>query len=127
MRCPSFSAVAGTGQTGRQAHLGGLVGIYDYPELMDGGFVTAPRLVIVSPDGEWEVENEGVAPDVEVDMMPKAVIAGHDPQLEKAVELILAELDADCGQAERPAPPNRVARPTPPATKRTRKGPKKTG
>lgn len=40
---------------------------------------------ISSPESEWEVENVGVAPDIEVEMTPKVVIAGHDPQLEKAV------------------------------------------
>ncbi|MFN8444084.1 MAG: PDZ domain-containing protein [Caldilineaceae bacterium] len=90
---------------------GGLVGIYDYPSLMDGGFVTAPRLAIFSPEGEWEVENEGVAPDVEVEMTPKDVIAGRDPQLEKAIELILAELDANpTVRTQRPTPANRVGR-----------------
>jgi tricorn protease len=69
-----------------------LVGIYNYPVLMDGGTVTAPRLGIFSMDGKWIIENEGVVPDVEVEQLPKDVIAGHDPQLEKAVELVLKEL-----------------------------------
>src|SRR5262249_58587904 len=56
------------------------------------GFITAPRLAIFSPDGKWEVENVGVPPDVEVEMTPKDVIAGHDPQLEKAVQLVMDEL-----------------------------------
>ncbi|MFB0565980.1 MAG: PDZ domain-containing protein [Candidatus Aminicenantaceae bacterium] len=72
---------------------GGLIGIYDYPRLMDGGYVTAPRLAIWSPDGEWEVENVGVPPDAEVEMTPSEVIAGRDPQLEKAVELALKALE----------------------------------
>jgi len=71
---------------------GGLIGVYDYPRLMDGGFVTAPRIAIWSPDGEWEVENVGVYPDVEVEMIPAEVIQGRDPQLEKAVEVVLEEL-----------------------------------
>jgi tricorn protease len=90
---------------------GGLIGIYDYPALMDGGFVTAPRLAIFSPDGEWEVENEGVAPDIEVEMTPKLVIEGHDPQLERAIELIMQELEASPRtKMARPAPANRVTR-----------------
>jgi tricorn protease len=72
---------------------GGLVGIYDYPQLIDGGQVTAPRLAFWSPDGKWDVENHGVAPDVEVDLDPQAVRQGHDPQLEKAVQVVLAELE----------------------------------
>jgi tricorn protease len=88
---------------------GGLIGIYDYPALMDGGMVTAPRLAIFSPDGEWEVENEGVAPDIEVEMTPKLVIEGRDPQLEKAVEIVLEELELNAPlQVKRPAPATRV-------------------
>jgi len=89
---------------------GGLVGIYDYPRLMDGGFVTAPRLAIVSPDGEWEVENVGVPPDIEVKMTPKLVIQGGDPQLEKAVEVVLEELERNPVRplAEPPAYPKRA-------------------
>jgi tricorn protease len=71
---------------------GGLVGIGGYPTLIDGGMVTAPRMGIWFPPGRWDVENRGVAPDVEVEYDPQAVRAGKDPQLEKAVELVLAEL-----------------------------------
>ncbi len=71
---------------------GGLVGIFGYPTLMDGGTVTAPSVAFFSPSGEWDVENHGVAPDVEVDMDPKAVAEGHDPQLERAVTVALEEL-----------------------------------
>ena len=125
---PQFFRRRGLGKLVGKRTWGGLVGIYDYPELMDGGFVTAPRLAIVSPDGQWEVENEGVAPDVEVEMTPNLVIAGHDPQLEKAVELILAELETHPPRkAARPASPNRVARPAAPSPKRIRKPAKKTG
>lgn len=72
--------------------LGILVGIYNYPELMDGGMMTAPRLGIFSKDGKWVVENEGIKPDIEVEMTPKEVIAGKDPQLEKAVEVLMKQL-----------------------------------
>jgi len=68
---------------------GGLIGVYDYPPLMDGGYVTAPRLAFWNPEGEWDVENIGVSPDIEVEMTPAEVIAGRDPQLEKAVEVVL--------------------------------------
>jgi acetyl esterase/lipase len=71
---------------------GGLVGIYDYPPLLDGGLVTAPRLAFWNPEGEWDVENRGVAPDLEVELDPEAVRAGHDPQLQKAVQVVLDEL-----------------------------------
>ena len=71
---------------------GGLVGIGNYPVLMDGGHVTAPSFAFFSPAGQWDVENHGVDPDYPVEQDPKLVSEGHDPQLEKAVELALAEL-----------------------------------
>ncbi|MBK5257378.1 MAG: PDZ domain-containing protein, partial [Vicinamibacteria bacterium] len=71
---------------------GGLVGILGFPVLMDGGTITAPNLAIWTPEEGWVVENEGVPPDVEVEQTPKDVIAGRDPQLEKAIEVVMAEL-----------------------------------
>jgi tricorn protease len=70
---------------------GGLVGILGYPSLMDGGYVTAPNVAIWTNDG-FVVENEGVAPDIEVEMSPAEVAAGKDPQLEKAIEIALEQL-----------------------------------
>jgi tricorn protease len=81
---------------------GGLVGILGFPTLMDGGNITAPNLAIWTEKG-WVVENEGVAPDVEVEQLPKDVIAGRDPQLEKAIELVKAELKKN--------PPQKLTRP----------------
>lgn len=68
---------------------GGLVGIGGYPQLVDGGTVTAPRWALYGLNGQWEVENIGIAPDVEVEFDPKLVREGHDPQLEKTVEIVL--------------------------------------
>jgi len=68
------------------------VGIYVYPPLLDGGFVTAPRVGIYGLHGEWEVENRGIAPDIEVENDPASVAAGHDRQLERAVEVTLEAL-----------------------------------
>ena len=70
---------------------GGLVGVLGYPEFIDGGSVTAPNVAFYTEEG-FQVENEGVAPDVEVEQYPKHVIAGKDPQLEKAIEIVLKEL-----------------------------------
>lgn len=106
---PLFFRRRGLGKLVGKRTWGGLVGIYDYPPLMDGGFVTSPRLAIFSPDGQWEVENIGVPPDIEVEMTPKLVIAGHDPQLEKAIEVILQELQRNpVKRASRPKDPVRV-------------------
>jgi tricorn protease len=86
---------------------GGLVGIDGYPTLLDGGTVTAPRWAIWFPNGRWDVENRGVPPDVEVELDPKLVRAGRDPQLEKAVELVLEELKKDPPKKpQRPPYPN---------------------
>jgi len=71
---------------------GGLIGIGGYPPLLDNGYVMAPRDAIYGLKGEWEVENHGVKPDIEVMMDPKAVREGHDPQLEKAVETVMEML-----------------------------------
>lgn len=86
---------------------GGLVGIYDYPPLIDGGSVTAPRIAIYGLHGDWEVENVGIAPDVEVENDPASVAAGRDPQLERAVELTLEALKRQPGaMPPRPTYPN---------------------
>jgi tricorn protease len=68
---------------------GGLVGIGGYPLLMDGGRITAPRWAIYGLHGQWEVENHGIAPDIEVEQDPKLMREGHDPQLEAAVKEVL--------------------------------------
>jgi len=73
---------------------GGLVGFHGpSASLMDGGVVTAPSRGFWTPNNDWEVENHGVAPDVDVELDPKAVREGHDPQLEKTVQLLLEELE----------------------------------
>jgi tricorn protease len=72
---------------------GGLVGgLGGWPFLMDGGVVTPPSCGFYNPGGSWEVENFGISPDIEVALDPKAVRQGRDPQLEKAVEYLMAEL-----------------------------------
>jgi tricorn protease len=71
---------------------GGLVGIYGYPGLVDGGFVTAPRVAFFNPNGTWDVENHGVPPDVPILLDPKSWREGHDVQLEKAIAVAMEEL-----------------------------------
>ncbi|HEV3143441.1 MAG TPA: PDZ domain-containing protein [Gemmataceae bacterium] len=92
---------------------GGLVGILGYPVLMDGGMVTAPNLAFWTQDG-FGVENVGVPPDIEVEQMPAEVIAGHDPQLEKAIEIALKELEKN--------PPKKLERPQYPERAKTGAG-----
>jgi len=92
---------------------GGLVHTADTPQFIDGGSMIAPRGGFFTRDGKWAVENEGTAPDIEVENWPKDVIAGHDPQLERAVEEALKQLKAvpvDRRTTE-PAPPTWGKRP----------------
>jgi tricorn protease len=104
---PWYFRKAGIGPLIGKRTWGGLVGIYDYPELMDGGFVTAPRIAIYGLKGEWEVENHGIAPDYDVEMDPQAWREGRDPQLEKAVQVVLQELkEHPLQQYARPPYPN---------------------
>ncbi|MBP1634331.1 MAG: peptidase [Acidobacteria bacterium] len=81
---------------------GGLVGILGFPVLMDGGMVTAPNLAIWTEDG-WVVENEGVPPDIEVEQNPADLLEGRDPQLERAIQVVMEELKKN--------PPSRPKRP----------------
>jgi hypothetical protein len=69
---------------------------------------------------KWIAENVGIEPDVEVEHDPEAVRQGKDPQLEKTVELVMAELaKAPRAQPKQPAFSRREAfagvRPTPSA------------
>jgi len=73
---------------------GGLVHTADTPGFIDGGSMIAPRGGFFTRDNKWAVENEGVGPDVDVENWPKDVIAGHDPQLERAVQEGLRMLKA---------------------------------
>ncbi len=64
---------------------GGLVGWGGEPRFVDGGFISAPSTGFYDVNGHWAVENEGVPPDIEVEQNPAEQLAGHDPQLERAV------------------------------------------
>lgn len=106
---PHMFRFYGLGQLVGKRTWGGLVGIWGVPALVDGGYMTAPRSGYFSIDGQWQVENEGVAPDVEVEQWTKDTIKGRDPQLEKAIEIGLEQLKANppVNRAQ-PADPVRV-------------------
>ncbi len=92
---------------------GGLVHTADTPPFIDGGSMIAPRGGFFTRDGRWAVENEGVAPDVDVENWPKDVVAGRDPQLERAVQeamRLLKEHPVERSPKE-PAPPTWGKRP----------------
>jgi tricorn protease len=71
---------------------GGVRGIRGYIPLIDGGYITRPEFALYGLHGEWQVENVGVTPDVTVDNRPDLVTNGEDPQLEKAVELVMQQI-----------------------------------
>ena len=86
---------------------GGLVGISGFPDLMDGGVVTAPNAAVWNPNGQFDVENRGVSPNIDIELDPKAVRQGHDPQLEKAVQVVMEELEKNpMPHPKRPPYPN---------------------
>ncbi len=72
---------------------GGLVHTADTPGFIDGGSMIAPRGGFFTRNNTWAVENEGIAPDIDVENWPKDVAAGHDPQLERAVAEALRQLE----------------------------------
>jgi tricorn protease len=93
---------------------GGLVHTADTPGFIDGGSMIAPRGGFFTRDGKWAVENEGVGPDIDVENTPKEVIAGKDPQLERAVQEAMRLLKIN--------PVNRMTTEPPPPTWGKRKG-----
>ena len=83
---------------------GGLIGISNNPPLIDGGFLTVPFFRFFTPEREWRVENEGVAPDIEVELDPLAVNQGRDTQLDAAIKSVMDRLQSE-KQITRKLPP----------------------
>ena len=87
---------------------GGLIGISANPRLIDGGTLVVPFFRFYTPDGEWRIENEGVAPDILSQLDPVMTNAGRDSQLERAIR----ELDAMMAAQTTPSVP--LTAPAPP-------------
>ncbi len=104
---PYFFREAGLGPIVGTRTWGGLVGISRGIRLLDGGSVTIPDFGFWIPGKGWQVENHGVDPDYEVINLPEDLAAGRDPQLEKAIELVKAELAKTPPRATRPSYPTR--------------------
>jgi len=105
---PFYFRKAGVGPLVGKRTWGGLVGRATGVALMDGGFVGAPSSAVWDPaTSKWIAENEGVAPDIEVEQDPALVRQGKDPQLDKAIEAVMAALaKAPLPEPKRPAYPN---------------------
>lgn len=82
----------GLGKLVGRTTMGILVGISGYPPLLDGGSITSPNFGVFDLEGNYIIENEGVAPDIFVEQLPKDLLEGRDPQLEKTVKLLLEEI-----------------------------------
>ena len=89
---PYYFRAAGVGPLIGKRTWGGLVGRAGGPQLMDGGYASAPSSGVWSPKSEWIAENVGIAPDIEVEHDPALARQGKDPQLDKAIEVVLAAL-----------------------------------
>ena len=92
---------------------GGVRGIRGYIPLIDGGYITRPEFSLYGLDSQWLIENRGVAPDIEVDNRPDLVMKGQDPQLEKAIELLMKEIQEHPKKLP-PRPPDLPAYPAHP-------------
>ncbi len=87
---------------------GGLVGISGNPGLMDGGSISVPTFGFYEADGTWGVEGHGIDPTIEVLDDPSKMKDGGDPQLERAVEVLLEQVRANGYKpTPKPAYPNR--------------------
>jgi tricorn protease len=84
---------------------GGLVGIGDLPDLLDGASVSVPGFAFYELDGTWGIEGYGVPPDVEVIDDPALMVNGAEPQLDKAIALMLDALKNGQGFETKPVPP----------------------
>ncbi|MEJ2206281.1 MAG: PDZ domain-containing protein [Gemmatimonadota bacterium] len=107
---PYYFRLRGLGPLVGTRTWGGLVGTLGTPPTIDGGGITAPSLAFYDLSGRWAVENEGVAPDVEVPYSAAEVIQGRDPQLERAVQEALSLLEEAPAVVPRPAPIDRASR-----------------
>lgn len=86
---------AGLGPLIGKRSWGGVVGIYGRGSLIDGGSVSVPEAGSTDRHGNWVIEGIGVEPDIEIDNDPMAILAGRDPQLEKAIEVIQQKIASE--------------------------------
>ena len=89
---PAMFREAGLGTLVGKRSWGGVVGITNRGNLIDGGVVNVPEFGFANTKGEWIIEGYGVDPDIPVENDPKSVIEGRDPQLERAVAEVLSKL-----------------------------------
>ncbi len=91
---------------------GGVRGIRGYWGLLDGGYITVPEDSLYGRQSEWVIENHGVDPDMEVATDPGQLMAGHDAQLQAAIDYLMDKLKQHPGGLP-PPPPHLPAYPPP--------------
>ena len=101
---PAMFRRAGLGKLVGKRSWGGIIGITSRGPLLDGGTVNVPEFGNTEPGTEWTIEGHGVDPDIVVENDVASLLAGRDPQLEKGVEILLAQL-ADDPRPRPTAPP----------------------
>jgi tricorn protease len=74
---------------------GGVRGIRGQFPLMDGGYITRPEFARYGLNSQWIIENHGVQPDIVVENRPEQVVAGKDPQLERAIQEVMKAIQAN--------------------------------
>lgn len=92
---PAMFKKAGLGPLIGKRSWGGVIGITSYGPLIDGGGVNVPQFGWANAEGQWDIENHGVDPDITVENDPQSVIAGGDPQLERAIEEVMRMIRED--------------------------------
>ncbi|MBK9517182.1 MAG: PD40 domain-containing protein [Anaeromyxobacter sp.] len=112
---PHFFRAYGLGPVVGQRTWGGVVGIRGtYSGMVDGGYSNVAEFGMYDLQRRWIIENEGVAPDLEVDNLPADLVAGRDPQLERAVEEVLKQIAAQPPGRPGPPPSKDLRDPQPP-------------
>jgi tricorn protease len=105
---PYFFKKMGLGKLIGTRTWGGLIGISGNARLVDGGYISVPRFGIFDENEEWIIEGIGVYPDIEVVERPEFLVKGIDAPIEKAVQELLKELEANpVRKVGIPVPPNR--------------------
>ena len=102
---PAMFREAGLGPLIGKRSWGGVVGITNRGQLIDGGTVNVPESGLANKNGEWIIEGYGVDPDIEVDNDPQSIIKGKDPQLERAIAEVMTKLKNPVKLPPKPAPP----------------------
>jgi tricorn protease len=105
---PFYFREAGLGPLIGTRTWGGLIGISGAPALVDGGGVTVPTFRMYDPKGQWFAEGHGVDPDIVVEEDPTKLAKGIDPQLERAIQEIVASIAKEPPQPKRPPYEKRV-------------------